>query len=308
MVLNPETYAGAYIIHGGLVGNASGGAGAVRATLAYLVRGFSDAMALLSAVIAVVAVCDLLAASLVVAPLAIVAGVIVLGAFVIAGVLALGDCFRITEQYVEYMNTGDEELLKQMEAETAKALALDAVFFAAGKVVKYLANKYQLKIWEKWSAEGGICSGFTVTEMKNLKNAVIQEGQHLKDIGYDGKQLGPAIAGAYDQTTGKIYTAINNFDGNPPSALHSFLSERINHMPDNVKNPFLQYTKGVGSHAEIYAVNELLLDNPSADISKIMVYVNRTLGTSKPVTEIPFETCPHCRYILEGLTIISNVQ
>ena len=206
------------------------------------------------------------------------------------------------------MQTGDEELRKQMEAATAKTVAIDAVFFVAGKAVKYLAKKFELKIWEKWSSEDGICSGFTVTEMKNLKNAVIQEGQRLKDIGYEGKQLGPAIAGAYDQTTGKIYIAINDLEGNPPLKLHSFLSERLDFMPKFVKEPYLPYTKGVGSHAEIYAVNELLLEHPSADISKIMVYVNRTLGTSKPVTEIPFETCPHCRYILEGLTIISNVQ
>ena len=33
----------------------------------------------------------------------------------------------------------------------------------------------------------------------------------------------------------------------------------------------------------------------------MLVYVNRTLGTSKPVVELPFKTCPHCEYILEGL-------
>ena len=65
-------------------------------------------------------------------------------------------------------------------------------------------------------------------------------------------------------------------------------------------------TKGAGSHAEVYAVNEALLRNPNATKSDILVYVNRTLGTSKPVTEIPFPTCPHCRYILEGFTIISD--
>lgn len=51
------------------------------------------------------------------------------------------------------MQTGDEELRKQMEAATAKTVAIDAVFFVAGKAVKYLAKKFELKIWEKWSAE-----------------------------------------------------------------------------------------------------------------------------------------------------------
>ena len=46
--------------------------------------------------------------------------------------------------------------------------------------------------------------------------------------------------------------------------------------------------------------------NPNAKQSDIAIYVNRTLGTSKPVVEIPFETCPHCRYILGGFNIISN--
>jgi hypothetical protein len=30
------------------------------------------------------------------------------------------------------------------------------------------------------------------------------------------------------------------------------------------------------------------------------------LKDGKPVIELPFETCPHCRYILDGLKIISN--
>ena len=76
-------------------------------------------------------------------------------------------------------------------------------------------------------------------------------------------------------------------------------------MPPEVLDSYIK-TKGAGSHAEIYVVNKLLLDNPNAQISDIAIYVNRTLGTSKPVIEIPFETCPHCRYILEGFNIISH--
>ena len=76
-------------------------------------------------------------------------------------------------------------------------------------------------------------------------------------------------------------------------------------MPPEVLDSYIK-TKGAGSHAEIYVANKLLLDNPNAQISDIAIYVNRTFGTSKPVIEIPFETCPHCRYILEGFNIISN--
>lgn len=77
-------------------------------------------------------------------------------------------------------------------------------------------------------------------------------------------------------------------------------------MPDDILLSYIEHTCGMGSHAEIYAVNKALLDNPEARIQDLLVYVNRTLGTSKPVTEIPFVTCPHCRYILEEFPILSN--
>ncbi len=153
--------------------------------------------------------------------------------------------------------------------------------------------------------EGGRNFGFTVDEISNLKITVINEGQILKDMGLSNDQLGPAIAGAYDRTTGKIYTAINDYDGKLPIELAPIIRERIENMPPEVLDSYIN-TKGAGSHAEIYAVNKLLLDNPDAELSDIAIYVNRTLGTSKPVIELPFETCPHCQYILEGFNIISN--
>ena len=61
---------------------------------------------------------------------------------------------------------------------------------------------------EEGSCESGSNFGFTVEEINNLKNTVISEGQMLKDIGLTNDQLGPAIAGAYDRTTGKIYTVL----------------------------------------------------------------------------------------------------
>lgn len=127
----------------------------------------------------------------------------------------------------------------------------------------------------------------------------------LKDIGITNKELGPAIAGAYDSNTGKIYTTINDIDGAIPRELHPLLKERIDNMPDDVFESYIK-TLGAGSHAEIYAANKALLANPNANISAITIYVNRTLGSTKPVTEIPFHTCPHCRYILQGFNIISD--
>ena len=146
---------------------------------------------------------------------------------------------------------------------------------------------------------------FTDEEINSLKQAVINEGQALKDNGITNKQLGPAIAGAYDKSTGKIYIAINDTNGDIPKELSPFIEERIASMPPEIRDSYIQ-TQGAGLHAEIYAVNQLLLDNPDANLNDICIYVNRILGTSKPVSEIPFVTCPHCSYILEGLTIISN--
>lgn len=62
--------------------------------------------------------------------------------------------------------------------------------------------------------------------MENLKRKVIDEGQVLKDIGLTNKQLGPAIAGVYDKSTGKIYTAINDMDGYIPKELHPIISRK----------------------------------------------------------------------------------
>ena len=146
---------------------------------------------------------------------------------------------------------------------------------------------------------------FTTAEIDNLKKTVISEAQMLKDMGLTNKQLGPAIAGAYDKSTGKIYTAINNCNGDIPSELAPLIQERIENMPQEILDSYIE-TKRAGSHAEVYAVNKLLLDNPDAKISDILIYVNRTLGTSKPVIELPFETCPHCKYILEIFKILSD--
>lgn len=147
---------------------------------------------------------------------------------------------------------------------------------------------------------------FTSEEINKLKKTVISKGQSLKDEGLTKEQLGPAIAGAYDKATGKIYTAINNIDGKVPSELSQLIKERLENMTEDIYESYAMFTKGAGSHAEVYAVNELLLDNKNARIDDIIVYVNRTLGPSKPVIELPFKTCPHCKYILEGFFILSN--
>lgn len=148
---------------------------------------------------------------------------------------------------------------------------------------------------------------FSQTEIDDLKDVVIRKGQVLKNNGLTNTELGPAIAGVYDQKTGKVYTAINDVNGNIPEQLHPLIEERILNMPQDVIDSYT-FTKGAGSHAEVLALNQALLANPGANVDDFLVYVNRTLGTSKPVTEIPFHTCPHCNYILEGFNILSDIE
>ncbi|UHA74777.1 YwqJ-related putative deaminase [Paenibacillus sp. 481] len=149
---------------------------------------------------------------------------------------------------------------------------------------------------------------FTSEEIQKLKNHVIEEAQMLKDIGLTNKQLGPAVAGAYDRTTGKIYTAINDVEGKLPKELHPHIEKRIIDMPDDVYDSYSLYTHGAGSHAEVYAANKALLDNQNATLDDILIYVIKPGGTTKPVTDIPFHTCPHCNYILKGFPILSDLK
>lgn len=95
-------------------------------------------------------------------------------------------------------------------------------------------------------------------------------------------------------------------NGNPPKELHPLIADRIRNMSDDVLLSYIDQTHGAGSHAEIYAVNKALLDYENSNIDDLLVYVNRILGVTKPVTEILFVTCPHCQYILEGFNILSN--
>ncbi|RRJ61884.1 hypothetical protein EHV15_01990 [Paenibacillus oralis] len=146
---------------------------------------------------------------------------------------------------------------------------------------------------------------FTPEEIINLKNHVIEEAQMLKDVGLTNTQLGPAVAGVYDRTTGRYFTAINDLDGDIPKELHPLLEPRIKNMPKEVHDSY-ERTRGAGSHAEVYAVNKALLANPDVDINDLLVYVIKPGGKTKPVTDIPFHTCPHCNYILSGFNVLSD--
>jgi|GEM_PF-3237501 len=152
-----------------------------------------------------------------------------------------------------------------------------------------------------------INNNFTPEEIENLKKWVIDEEQMLKDMGLTNNQLGPAIAGVYDKSTGKYYTAINDIKGHLPNELHPLIKDRIDNIPSDLLESYIK-TRGAGSHAEVYALNKALLDNPDVNVDDLLVYVNLTRTVTKSSIEIPFHTCPHCEYILNGFNILSDVN
>jgi hypothetical protein len=215
-----------------------------------------------------------------------------------AGVGQLDDIGRTGEKIEDLLSAFKNKFMKaEKPPESGVGIFTKTNEEKVGKLIDNLPDKSAAK------GSGKIAQ----QEIDALKKTVIDEGQILKDMGLNNKELGPAIAGAYDSKTGKTYTAINEMHGALPDELHPILKERIMNMPPEVLDSYM-YTHGAGSHAEIYAANKALLANPDANISDITIYVNRTLGTTKPVIEIPFQTCPHCEYILRGFNIISDIK
>ena len=64
----------------------------------------------------------------------------------------------------------------------------------------------------------------------------------------------------------------------------------------------------VGSHAEIYAVAEMLKEHPNANVDDFAIYVNYSRLYNAPTSGHSFYTCAHCKAILEGYNILSSVE
>ncbi len=71
-------------------------------------------------------------------------------------------------------------------------------------------------------------------------------------------------------------------------------------MPKSVKDSY-SMTKGAGSHVEVNAINQALLDGakPEDLIGYVVQTSNKNVGQA-------FNMCPHCRYILQDFVIISD--
>ncbi|MFS0763808.1 YwqJ-related putative deaminase [Peribacillus phoenicis] len=106
----------------------------------------------------------------------------------------------------------------------------------------------------------------------NLRGALAQEVERLNKLGISKREMGPAIAGTFDKTTGKYYFGINNTTGKIPEKLHSLIEQRIINMPIDIKEGYT-FTYGAGSHAEVYSLNQALLANPQASSSNFNTHV-----------------------------------
>ncbi|HOV28159.1 MAG TPA: RHS repeat-associated core domain-containing protein [Pseudobacteroides sp.] len=148
-------------------------------------------------------------------------------------------------------------------------------------------------------------------DIENLKSKTHSELDRLLDLKYKSKitndEMGPAVAGILDTKTGKVFLAINDPNGYLPDDMHKFIKTRVEKMPQAVKNSYT-YTKGAGSHAEVLALNNALLERPDAKLSDFIGYVLTTkkLGKKYPSAGLPFERCKHCSFITKGVRFISE--
>lgn len=166
--------------------------------------------------------------------------------------------------------------------------------------LEYLRNKY------------GTISAEELNQRINLRGETMKQYNAMKEVVKSKKQLGPAFSTVYDKTTGKYYSAINNFDGNKPGDLHPLLQERYNNASQDLIDSYVK-TKGFASHAEVYAVNEALKANPNATMDDLLVNVIHTNKGKSYINKMPyaggemFVRCRHCQYMLDGFNMISEV-
>ncbi|SCC30253.1 Pre-toxin TG [Fictibacillus enclensis] len=194
------------------------------------------------------------------------------------------------------VRTADKVIGVAKEGQAARRVvgSADVVKGAGSSRIDYLRNKY---------------GKFTSEELNyriNLRGETVKELQKLKDTGISKKKMGPAFAGVYDKTTGKIHYSINDFDGILPD-FHPLLKSRYNSMPQEVIDSYA-FSKGAGSHAEVIALNKALRANPNADLDNFVVNVIRTGQSRIKPAGMMFPRCPHCAYLTDGSEIITEVS
>jgi len=99
-------------------------------------------------------------------------------------------------------------------------------------------------------------------------------------------ELGAVVSIGQDKVTGKVSRVyFNDLKGKKPSDLSDTIAGRLDTSPANVKSK-------AGSHAEVYAVDELLKARPGAKLSDIQVLTLEIDLSDCPVSrlKLPFDT------------------
>ena len=165
---------------------------------------------------------------------------------------------------------------------------------------EYLRNKY------------GSLTTEELNNRINLRQALHDELNRLKASELTKNEIGPMVAGVYDPKLDRYYFGINNFEGLLPSKLHPLLEARYASMPNSILSSYSK-TKGAGSHAEIYALNDALWAREAAGIPIKLdeLYLNvisaRRISKSIPVAGMPVPRCPHCEYLTDGIYFYPEV-
>ncbi|MCA9114129.1 MAG: hypothetical protein KDA79_03530 [Planctomycetaceae bacterium] len=131
---------------------------------------------------------------------------------------------------------------------------------------------------------------FTPQELRSFAQA---EYERLLAAGMSRREIGPAIAIVQDAKTGQLSAIYrNDLQGVLPANLSEQIAVRLSTSPEYIK------TRGLGSHAEIYAADELLKARPGATLGDLRIY---TIETQMKSLRGQFKPpCPHCRHLLDG--------
>lgn len=130
----------------------------------------------------------------------------------------------------------------------------------------------------------------------SLRSAAATELSAMRAAGMYNKQIGPVVSVVMDRTTGRMSRVyINAGVGELPPQMNAVLAKRL------AGAEALDYakTKGAGTHAEVFAVNELL--NRGSKLENLLVYTEQ-VGTARAGSVKP--PCPHCAHLLDGVTYV----
>lgn len=140
-----------------------------------------------------------------------------------------------------------------------------------------------------------------LSTIEELKEKILEEYGLRVLLGHTKKQIGPAASIAQDKVTGKISKVhFNDYKGKTPDKLSSQIASKERSAP------VYERTKGAGSHAEVYAVDELLKARPGAKLCDIEVLTLEIQAPNLRWTVKP--PCLHCEHLLEGVNFINNTS